>query len=636
MEWTGRLCLILPVCMAGKHLGSVILSIVLGAMFWCMILPLLYGWQREGESFFDGIVRVLGKWAAVVIYGAGYLFFLAQAAVFLKLCAQLASFYLVPEVPVLLLCLLPLAVGIYLSSSGIEVRGRLCEVIGPVAVTLMGLMIFLAAFGMEAYGQEETLVHLEDNLARGGFEVFACMGGMFAPLLGKYAAKGRNGAGNARKSEENQYGKNVQQSRMNQYARNVQQSGKNSRLRAVRSAGLCSVLLGGSLCAVAVASYGRNGIAAVDFPAVRVMSNVKIPGNFLQRWDILFLSVLLTEISVTIGGSFWYMKEIAACLIEQKERYLKKEKSEDGISKNAVSGYEEKKSLLYGIWGLGIAAAYFLAVGFLDGFTAICYYRAYPMQVLVSLLLGMYLVLWIRSRVKMPGSEKKHQAGFQIKTEGASAGKVHGKWKGAGRVLALGLVFLGGSCFLHGCTAREPEERLFPMALQISVQPAEAQAGGLAGSEEVQADGLTGSYLLAVTYAWDEMTGPGMKSSGETEAEDILTTFTGATLSEIQQQVTDFTERHVDYSHVKGILWDETLEQVPALEAEVMEWLTEEPAFASGLLVYPMKKSGLSMEAAAENSSGQIGTYLEQLYRNNQKYRESSTTLGKIIAQYFA
>lgn len=569
MEWTGRLCLILPVCLEGKNLGSVVFSIVLGAVSWCLTLPLLYGWQRDGESLFEGIVRVLGKWAAVVIYGAGYLFFLAQAAVFLNLCAQLAFFYLVPEVPVWLLGLLPLAAGIYLSSSGIEVRGRLCELIGPVAVTLMGMMIFWAAFGMEAYGQEGTLVRLEDNLARGGFEVFACMGGMFTPLLGAYAAR-RSGGGNVWRSEDKQDRKTASQ------------SGKNAIRRAVRSAGLCSILLGGSLCAVAVASYGGNGIAAVDFPAVRVMSNVKIPGDFLQRWDVLFLGVLLTEIAVTVGGSFWYMKEIAACLLEQKENH-------------------PKKSLLGGIWGAGIAAAYLLGMGFMDGFRAICYYTAYPMQLLTSLLLGMYLVLWIRSRAKMTGAEKKHP-------------------------VVLGFVLLAVSYFLYGCTAREPEERLLPMALQISVQ----------FLDEERRDEMTGGCLLAVTYAWDDKTGPGVKSSSDTQAGDILTTFTGSSLGEIRQQVADFTERQVDYSHVKGIFWDETLEQVPDLEAEVLEWLTGEPAFASGLLVYPMKKSGLSIEAAAENSSGQIGTYLEQLYRNNRKYRESSTTLGRIIAQYFA
>lgn len=151
----------------------------------------------------------------------------------------------------------------------------------------------------------------------------------------------------------------------------------------------------------------------------------------------------------------------------------------------------------------------------------------------------------------------------------------------------------------------------------------------------------TAPVQLKVTYAWNQGMGsdPGSpKTNDEDSAEekDLLKSFYGETLMDVRKQVTAFSERYVDYSHVKAIILDENLQEAPDLEQEVIQWFAGESAFASGLIVYPAQASGLTLEQAAQNSSGEIGTYLEQLYKNNAEYRESSTTLGRIIAEYFA
>ena len=550
MEWIAKPCILLPVCLEKKTLGSVIFCVALGIVFWAAAVTVLFRWIRPGEDLFGAVTRVLGIWPARILYVIGGLYFLAQAAVFLNLTAELAGQYLLPEVPLPLLCFLTLLCGIYLGGSGIEVRGRFCEVTGPVVLALMVLAAVLSAFGIDGQLTEETLVRGSDGLAAGAFEVFACLGGLFVPLAGgSFQDIGKKAGTTTETSEKGFTDKTTDP------------------WKAVRRAGVLAGLIGGSLCAIAVASYGKNGIGALDFPVVRVMSNVKIPGNFLQRWDILFLALLLMAMLVTVAGSFWYMREILFRLLE------------------------ERQQLAYGLWGGGITLSYLMAAGFLSAFTAICYYRAWNMQVAVPILLCSYLLLRIRRKVK---------------------------------ALALVCVAAAVSFYLSGCTAREPEERLFPMALEISiVEP---------GTAPVQ---------LKVTYAWDQGMGsdPGSpKTNDEDSAEekDLLNSFYGETLMDVRKQVTAFSERYVDYSHVKAIILDKNLQEAPDLEQEVIQWFAGEPAFASGLIVYPAQASGLTLEQAAQNSSGEIGTYLEQLYKNNAEYRESSTTLGRIIAEYFA
>lgn len=585
MEWTAKTCVLLPICLEKKTLGSVILCLILGISFWAVIMNVLYRWIRPGETLYTAVSRGFGSWAARVLYGIGYLYFLAQSAVFLNLTAELAGLYLLPEVSLPLLCLLPLVCGIYLGSSGIEVRGRFCEVTGPVVLALMVLAVILSGFGIDAYTQEETLVRVKDGLALGTFEVFACLGGMFVPLAGSMCRT----SGNVCHSAETEGKSAGARCKGNVHVR-----------KAICRAGVMAGILGGSLCAITVASYGKNGAAAIDFPAVRVMSNVKIPGNFLQRWEILFLALLLTVMLVTVAGSFWYMREILLQLLEARQR------------------------LAYGIWGGSIVLSYLMAAGFLSAFTALCYYRAWNMQIVVPIMLLGYSLLGIQSRVKVRKS-KQEEKGILAKG-----------FKQAGKVLALVLVAAAVSFYLSGCTAREPEERLFPMALEISVVESGANT-----DQSMAAKTEAGKSRIAVTYAWNQGMGSNSASSKTNDEDpamerDLLSSFSGPTLMDVRKQVTAFSERYVDYSHVKAIILDENLSSVPEQEAEVIQWFAGEPAFASGLIVYPRQASGLTLKQAAANSSGEIGIYLEQLYKNNEEYRKSSTTLGRIIAEYFA
>lgn len=591
LEWTAKLCLLLPIILSGRSAGSMIFCIILGAAAWSGLILVAVRWLDSERSFFDQLCAAAGKPAAMVVLAAGLLYFLVQAAVFTNLCAEVTSLYLLPEVSVPMLCVLPIAAGVYLAYGSVEIRGRFCEVTGPVVLGIVVLLVMAAAFGslsiwgedawqnsalkvagpigVELSGRESTLVSAKDRLLSGGFEVFACMGGMFVPLYSRHFI-----------------------------------SAHGDIYRAVRKAGLISVTIAGSLCALAALAYGRNGMQAMDFPTIRVMSNMQVPDTFWQRWDIPFLALLIVSMTVNIAGAMWYVREILAVF------------------------WSERRVCM--VWLAAAVLVYFAAAGFLNAFTAVCYYRAMNMQILIPLIFFFYIIMGIYRKVrtakqKRNGCGRENALGQEWNFGRVTKEAKHRENHAAGRfsgILALAVIMLAAVFFITGCSARDPEERLYPLALEIGMQ-----------------DGQ-----LAVTYAWSEGLGPAMaqaNKSGDMHTDQIsssknLTTLKGNSLAEIQKLETEFSERQLDYSHVKAIILRDNLQSNPEIQREVMNWMAGDPALASGLLVYRSGDQAPGLKEAEEHSSGQVGTYLENLYKNSETYRAMATSLGEVIADYYA
>lgn len=247
------------------------------------------------------------------------------------------------------------------------------------------------------------------------------------------------------------------------------------------------------------------------------------------------------------------------------------------------------------IQGIAAFATFCAASGFESAEIAVCYYRAFNLYLLTPAMLLVYLILYFR---------KKQRAAKRA------------------RVLKAASLMLLFCLLLTGCTARELEDRIFPMALELQLE----------GEE------------IVMTYAWngsgkaenkDEENKSGTDSA-EPKNQGNLTVFRGFGLSDIWQQVEEYSDRYIDYSHVKALILDEKISGNPKLEQEFYEWLAGEPAFAASLIIYPREKSGITLEDAEQRSEGEIGTYFENLYQNNQKYRETAATLGEVTRAYYA
>lgn len=653
LEWTAKLGILLPIILSGRSVGSMIFCVILGAAAWSAVILPVIKWFDPGKGFFEQLCTAMGKPAALLGCAAGFVYFIVQASVFTNLCAEITALYLLPELTVPLLCVLPVLAGVYLAYGSVEIRGRFCEVVGPAVLCLMALLIFAAVSGVEGSGGESTQVSLDDHLIFGTFEVFACMGGMFVPML----------LGHCREEKEGGYG------------------------RTIRKAGLISIVLAGSLCAAAALAYGRNGMQAIDFPTVRVMSNMKVPDTFWQRWDIPFLALLIVSLTVNIAGALWGIREILQVLWREGLEFVQKRGQMMECGQTAESGqmmecgqmaeYRQTK-YVYISWLATAVLIYLAAAGFLNAFTAVCYYRAMNMQILIPFMFFFYIIMGVRRRKRTAQNTKKISCLHRMPGQ-----KEKRKWRvgNLSGMIVLVLVLLAAIFFVSGCSARDPEERLYPMALEIGMQdgklavtyawseglgPAMAEEGDTkneesSGANTEQEDGVNsgsgtqehsaedGINLQSETQENDMGIESEMESESKTQANKSrnmhtdqisssknLTTLKGSSLAEIQKLEDIFSERQLDYSHVKALILRDSLQEYPETEREVIKWLAEEPALASGMLVYRSGEDAPGLKEAEEHSSGQVGEYLENLYKNSETYRAMATTLGAVIREYYA
>ena len=351
LDMLGVLCVLLPVYLEKETPGSMILSLGGGIALWQLLAGLLAE-KLTGESAFAG--KKGQSAAAILLLTAAVIYLTAQAAVFLNLCAELAGTYLLPETPLPLLTLLPLAAGILLARGGVEARGRISEVLGPVILALVLIMGAGAAAGGKDWG-EASWLRFQDRALPGGYECFVCAGGLFLPLL----------RGHVKKEEEGMRRKTA---------------------GCLRAGSLMAFLLSGAIVLITAVSFGEGGMSRIPFPAVRVMSSVLLPGGFLKRWDVVFLLSLLLSLALALGTALWNLKKTS-------EAFWRKLPA---VGKNAGGSLAFQGLLLFLI--------YAGASGFLTAEAAMGYYRALNLHLLTPVfLLALFAACWKKKRGKVLG-----------------------------------------------------------------------------------------------------------------------------------------------------------------------------------------------------------------------------------------
>ena len=351
LDMLGVLCVLLPVYLEKETPGSMILSLGGGIALWQLLAGLLAE-KLTGESAFAG--KKGQSAAAILLLTAAVIYLTAQAAVFLNLCAELAGTYLLPETPLPLLTLLPLAAGILLARGGVEARGRISEVLGPVILALVLIMGAGAAAGGKDWG-EASWLRFQDRALPGGYECFVCAGGLFLPLL----------RGHVKKEEEGMRRKTA---------------------GCLRAGSLMAFLLSGAIVLITAVSFGEGGMSRIPFPAVRVMSSVLLPGGFLKRWDVVFLLPLLLSLALALGTALWNLKKTS-------EAFWRKLPA---VGKNAGGSLAFQGLLLFLI--------YAGASGFLTAEAAMGYYRALNLHLLTPVfLLALFAACWKKKRGKVLG-----------------------------------------------------------------------------------------------------------------------------------------------------------------------------------------------------------------------------------------
>lgn len=166
---------------------------------------------------------------------------------------------------------------------GMECRGRMAEVLYLFLLVPFVVLLILAAGKMDANSIEPVFVNPPETIVSGCYEVFVVFQGV---TLGFFALP---------------------------YLKN----------QSCFRKGVCkSVLLNGVFCLllliVAVGIFGLNGAANQKWLAVSLMTTPDFPGGFVERLDVLMVTIWIVALFFFISGVFFYSGKMTGRLFHMR------------------------------------------------------------------------------------------------------------------------------------------------------------------------------------------------------------------------------------------------------------------------------------------------------------------------------
>lgn len=173
----------------------------------------------------------------------------------------------------------------------------------------------------------------------------------------------------------------------------------------------------------------------------------------------------------------------------------------------------------------------------------------------------------------------------------------------------LGMICLLCALFLTGCSNVELENRDFPTAAVV----------------------LWEEGKLEVFYAIPDLKGEEGSEQKEEEQEAVL--MKGDTMEEIEKSFQYQSDKYLDMSHLKAVVFGEELMRQSEIFEEVLNYFEQNPVFARNMLVFSCKEQEKEdiLEIALEGDTS-FGFYLENLYKNNPDIgKDEEITLGDLL-----
>lgn len=388
----GLSTLILPGVLARTAGRDGIFGIAIGTAAAILYLRMLCALQKDCALDFPAYLEQrLGRvWGKLVQAGfllyllllAGYTAYLFADAVLMSLLRE-ESFYLV-------LCLLLILV-FYGLWGGLEGRARIYELLFWVLLIPLFLMLFFSLDEIRTDYWIPVFTAGAGSVAEGGYYVFSVLAVIMLILF----------LGNRVKEKEGLF-------------------------RLGKRAVLLTAGIHAALYLILLGVFGERALGSMEYPAVTLMSTVRISGLFLRRTDAFMFAVWFFTLYALLTSCIFYSGEIVLQLLAKK-------------AGQAYAGKREK-------------AAYVAAI-FLTGATAVVCYRSLEwMERLVWLLCYVgtpFLVLVPFGLYLSRGWKQKTLQRAQ---------------RGAAMIV---LLLLCGGIF-SGCKTAELEDRDFPVELALS------------------------------------------------------------------------------------------------------------------------------------------------------------------------
>ena len=225
--------------------------------------------------FFQDPQRYMGKiWGKVfILLYTSWLWLMGVCL--LLMTARITGKYLIEGSPAWAVILLA-AFAAYLGShQGLERRGRMAEVSFPILLLTLAGMLFLAAIQVRPEYIEEMGELTFSGWARGSWQVLC----VFLPFAFLPAALG-----------------------------NVKRPAKTGKVMWSALAVITGLLI--LTLILLQGSFGLGGYEHEEYPAVRLMSGIRLPGDFLERVDLFWVAALVFGVLFGLGSVFFYSHEL--------------------------------------------------------------------------------------------------------------------------------------------------------------------------------------------------------------------------------------------------------------------------------------------------------------------------------------
>lgn len=280
--------------------------------------------NQAAENRTDGTIQKKTGQTTVTILAAVYLIY-GFADVFFLLClfAEVAQCFLLPEQKIWMLILPAAAVCSFAADHRLEVRAKFLEVLCPILTFPVMLLLLVLAVLTIRGGQFGTLGEMMRPSAPGSIWIAGIA------MLSVFAGLGSDVF--------------------------LQRATKEQQSRSVFEKTTGSMLIGSLLLLFLLqAVFGAGGIRALPFSVITAMSNSKIKGIFLQRWDVLFAVFFLGMVCGALVSGFTVLGTCSERLLPGKKKKWKWWLMAAAASAAAcVSPSYEKSVQLYELVSLG-------------------------------------------------------------------------------------------------------------------------------------------------------------------------------------------------------------------------------------------------------------------------------------------
>lgn len=285
LDFFGKGALLLPAFAEGMSGREFILC-----LFPVFLLVFAYGRlvEKLGEScggdFRLFAERKLGKKTTDIFLLFFFLYAFWDLTYLLHTFGRIGQTFLLPGESKEILSAMALLAGIAMAYRGLEIRARTVEVLYPLLFLPILFLILFSAF------------HQQPEISE-AMPVFSGYRGMFGQVLKMFSVFGG----------------------LSFYvflapSMNRQEKGLVRKGLWRASAVLVTLFL------LVAAAFGEEGIGRLPWPVVSFMSSARVPGGFLERWDVIFAGLLETMLLAGVGSSLFYLGIIGEMLFHRLKK----------------------------------------------------------------------------------------------------------------------------------------------------------------------------------------------------------------------------------------------------------------------------------------------------------------------------